>query len=436
MMTIWMLGPGITVVAQGEKGITLSLSQALEKAKQNNWAISKARADEAAAKAQYGQTHSVFLPRIGVSHTGVTTNDPLSSFGFKLKQEVVTAADFSPSLLNDPSRINNFSTRIEVEQPLINLDGIYGRKAASASLRAMEYRSERTIHHVRFEVKRAYYALQLTQQSRKVIHQSLELAHTNLVVAQNNLVQGYVKEADVMAAKVRTLELANALTDADNKVQQTREFLAYLLGMDMSVPISTTDSLEVEAYPLVSLEMVRGGRSDLMAYEQGVVARKQLLKSKKMQFLPRINGFGSYEWNDDKLLGMGANNYMIGARLSWTLFGGYKNIGAVKQAKAELQKAELDYGEYVARNGMEIETARRNLKVAYEKIAVSRLARDQAKESLRIRTNRYKQGLERTVDLLMAETSNSNRELAYLKSLYDYHIALFKVEMLLEVKKE
>jgi outer membrane protein TolC len=414
--------------------LKLSLKEALVKASENNWEINKARAQGSVAKAEFRQTNSVFLPIVNLSHTGVVTNDPLSSFGFKLKQEITTQADFNPLVLNDPDQTTNFNTKIEVLQPLINIDGIYGRRAANAKMQAVDYKTERTINFTKFEVKKAYYQLELAQEAVSVLQASKLAAASALQLTENNLKQGFVQEADLLSAKVRVLELDNQLSDASNNQKSAGEFLAYLLGLDINVVIVTTDSLEKKPSLLNGLEQPSQieNRSDLNAYRKGVEARENMLKSEKMQFLPRLNAFGAYEWNDDKFLGTSANNYMIGASLSWNLFNGYKNIGKVQKAKAELKISELDFAEYISRNTMEIQSAKRNLKVAYDKIELSKLAKEQAEEALRIRTNRYKQGLEKTTDILYTETVSMARNLDYINSLYNYHVAVFQLELLLE----
>jgi outer membrane protein TolC len=417
-----------------EKAFRLSLNDALKRAEENNWQIKMAGAEVMAAKAEYQQSHSVFLPNLSLSHTGITTNDPLTAFGLKLKQEIATTADFNPVLLNDPNRIDNFSTRVEVQQPLLNFDGFYGRKAAGKQLDAMQYKQKRTVYNVRFQVKKVYYQHQLAQESLHVVQKSLEAARDNLKLTENNLKQGFVKEADLLSAKVRVLELENQMADAENLVKRASEFLAYLLGMKPTTGISTTDKLEEGKFPVLPVEINLESRSDILAYRKGVEARESLLKSNRMKFLPNLNGFGSYEWNDDQMFGNQASNYVVGAKLTWNLFSGYKNIGAVKKAKAQLQKAEVEFGEYQARNTREMQEARRNLRIAFNKIQVTKLAREQAGESLRIRTNRYKQGLEKTTDLLFAEATQSARELDYLRTLYQYHIALFQMELLLEAE--
>jgi hypothetical protein len=59
------------------------------------------------------------------------------AFGSKLNQATITASDFNPEILNNPDRTTNFATKIEVLQPIINVDGLYGRQAARAKMNAL-----------------------------------------------------------------------------------------------------------------------------------------------------------------------------------------------------------------------------------------------------------------------------------------------------------
>lgn len=420
--------------AQTEK-ISLSLDDALERAEKNNWQINKSKANVLLARSDFRQTNSLFLPGITLSHSAVTTNDPLSAFGFKLKQEITTNSDFNPVLLNDPERIENFNTKVEVRQPIINIDGFYGRKAAKAKMKAMNYQSERTINYTKFEVKKAYFQLELAEEAIEVVKKSYGVAKSAKKLTEDNLEQGYVKDADLLAAEVRLLEVDNQLSEARNNHKMAQEFLAFLLGYDINISIETSDMLDKNpVLPVFNTigDDVLGSRSDILAYKRGIEARNTLLKSTRFKFLPRLNAFGQYEWNDDKFLGNKANNYMLGASLSWNIFSGYKNVAKVQKAKAELKIARLDYNEYLEKSKMQLKGAERNVRVAYKKMKTSLLAKKQAEESLRIRTDRYKQGLEKTTDILYAETVSSARNLAYIKSVFDYHISLFQLELLLE----
>lgn len=96
---------------------------------EKNLQIKIAEKNYQSAKADFSQSAALFLPNINVSHTGISTTNPLMAFGSKLNQEILTMADFNPALLNDPAKTQNFATKFEIQPPLINVDGLYGRQA-------------------------------------------------------------------------------------------------------------------------------------------------------------------------------------------------------------------------------------------------------------------------------------------------------------------
>ncbi|WP_163715187.1 TolC family protein [Mangrovibacterium lignilyticum] len=422
------------LLASSQVKQSLSLQDALQLAEENNLSAKSAEARELAARGNYRMTNSVFLPGLSVNASGVTTNDPLASFGYKLKQEIVTQADFDPAKLNDPDRIENFNTRLEVQQPLLNLDGIYARKAAKNQYEAMSLQTERIKTNIRYQVKKAYYMLELAQNAVDVLQTSVKVAESALKLTQDSESQGFVKHADVLEAMVRLDERKNQLSEAQNNLQSANEYLSHLLGMDLNTTIETTDSMILS--PALAAwqasETSLETRTDVLAIEKQIQGAENMLKSEKMKFVPRVNAFGSYEWNDSKLLGTAANNYMVGATLSWTLFGGYKNIGSAQHAKAQLQEARYNYEDYLSQSQIQLNRAKRTMELKYQQVQSGKLAKEQAAESYRIRSDRFKQGLEKTTELLMAEALSSQKNLEYIQSIYNYQQSVFELELLLE----
>lgn len=427
----------ISRAGSSQPGMQLSLQEALQLAGENNLTAKSAEARELAARGQYRMANSVFLPGLTVSTTGITTNDPLSSFGFKLKQEVVTQADFDPAKLNDPERIDNFNTKIEVQQPLLNLDGWYARKAAKNQYEAMGLQAWRVKETIRFEVKKAYYQLELADNAVQVLQKSVEVAEDALRLTRDFEGQGLAKQADVLEAMVRRDERKNQLLEAENNLKTANEFLAYLLGLDPGTVIQPTDSIVLAPGQVIwqaetaSLE----NRSDMQSIQRQIQGAENMLKSESMKFVPRVNAFGSYEWNDSQLLGTSANSYLVGASLSWDLFGGYKNLGSVQQAKARLQEARYNYQDYLSQSQVQLNRARRNVELKYQLAESGRQAKEQAAESFRIRNDRFGQGLEKTTDLLMSEALSAQKNLEYIQSVYNYQQAVFELELLLEQDK-
>jgi outer membrane protein TolC len=161
-------------------------------------------------------------------------------------------------------------------------------------------------------------------------------------------------------------------------------------------------------------------------------ARKKMYTASKMTFLPRLNAFGSFELYDDEIFRGDANGYIAGVALTWDLFDGSKRFGKTQQSKAEFKQAELELEQHVQQSQLELKRATRALKDAENKLQLTQLALEQSKEALRIRNNRYEQGLEKTTDLLGAETQYSEKQLEYYQTVYEYNYAVAYVKFLTE----
>jgi outer membrane protein TolC len=412
-----------------EQTENLTLDQALEIASKSNWDIRKSEFETQVAEASFKETNALFLPKIQLSETVVNTNDPLQVFGIKLKQQVVEQNDFNPDLLNNPNNITNFNTRLEVMQPLINLDGMWGRKAAQNQILASKMKGQRSQEYVHFAVKKAYFGLQVAQRQEKILQTALKAAESHYQMAQDKKEAGYMKESDVLAVQIHVLDLQNKIAEAQNNIQTASEQFAFLLGIDAPQNFVLTDKLTQNTSPIQADTSNIETRADMKAYQYGIEARKNMLKASKSKFLPSLNAFGSFEINDKALIG-DASNYMVGLKLNWTIFNGSKTISQTQKAKATLNKTALEYEEYISKNKLEIAQSKRNITLTQLKIKSNELAVKQAKENLRIRKDRFVAGLESNSDLLTAEALLAQKELELLNALYTNQVAGFYLDFL------
>ncbi|GAK89904.1 outer membrane protein [Nonlabens ulvanivorans] len=400
----------------------ISKEEVTAKAVANNNSIKISEQEFLEAKADFDQTKAVFLPNITASHTGIITTNPLMAFGSKLNQGILTSNDFNPDLLNNPDQVQNFATIIEVQQPLINIDGLYQRKAARASMEAMSLKRQRTGEYLSFEVENAYMQLQLAYKGIAVLEKVQKAAQENLKLAQNRLKQGYLQRADVLNVEVRLTEVQNQLQTARSNVQNASDYLSYLMDDDGYTIYKPSDSLTIKNITIKDNNFSEN-RSDIKAMQLATTAYEAANKADKMAFLPRLNAFGSYELYDENLFQASANGYVVGAQLSWDLFKGSQRIGQANKSKATLEKSKLQYQQYVSKSKLEINKAQRMLIDAENKLKLAQLALDQSKESLRIRTNRFKEGLEKTSDLLNAETQFAQKQLEYYQTIFELNYA-------------
>ncbi|WP_372793218.1 TolC family protein [Lutibacter sp.] len=409
----------LIVNAQQEK--IISFDEVLNQVEKNNYTLKISEQDNTVAKADYNQTNSVFLPNITVSHTGITTTNPLMAFGSKLNQEILTQADFNPALLNDPNEIKNFATKIEIQQPIFNADGIFMRKAAKSKMNAVELQSSRTADYVKLEVTKAYMQLQVAYKAVEVLEKAKEAALENKKIADNNFKQGYMQKADILSVEVHLTEVENQLLTTKSNVKNASDYLLFLMGENNEATLKPSTNLEALINLSIYDEQLSVNRADIEAMQKSTEAYTNMHKANKMSYLPRLNAFGSYEMYDDQLFGTDAKGYLVGAQLSWNVFEGFKRIGKTQKSKAELDKAELSLDQYKNKSQLEFNKAKRDLKDAENKLKLTSLAVEQSNEALRIRTNRFEQGLEKTSDLLISETQYLQKQLEYLQTVFNYN---------------
>lgn len=412
----------ISTLGFGQDTLTISKKDIWKKASDKNLLIKIVNQDFKSAQADYRQSNSLFLPSISASHTAIATTNPLMAFGSKLNQEILTQSDFNPDLLNNPARTKNFATKIEILQPLINVDGYYGRQAAKAKMQAFQLQTERTKENLELEVSKAFMELQLGYKAEKVLEKANTTATANLKLIENYFKQGILQKTDLLSVQVRVNEIKNHLQYAKSNVQNASDYLGFLLNEDTANKVyKPIEELENAIVIETFNTTLSSNRKDIQAIDKSSEAYAKMVQSSKMNFLPRLNAFGSYELYDDKLFGTNAKGYLVGAQLSLNVFDGYKSIGKMEKAKADFQKSEMENQQYKSKSQLELSKTNRQLKDAENKVNLSKLALEQSQEAYRIRSNRFTQGLEKTTDLLQAETQMSQKELEFLQAVFEYN---------------
>ena len=406
----------------------ISLEEAVSTAMDQNWQVRKSLQEMQQVKADRASSLAAFLPTVEVSSMYAVTNDPLYAFGYKLQQGVVTQADFNPDLLNEPGTTKNFNAGIEVVQPLFNMDAWQGRSATGSAVRAVENKAAFTRQHIVFLVKRSYYALQLAQGQIDVLSKALMAAKAYHKMAEDNFEQGYVKNADVLSVQVRVLELEAQLQMANNQLVAAKENLNFLMGKPSNVPVTALDSLSAVALPAFSVSSTEN-RADLQAMAFGLEAQKKQLQMSRYRFAPRINAMGTYGFNNETFK-LDKDSWMVGIKLQWRLFDGMRQVSSVRKNTSALLVAQTEYESHLNQSNMELMQLMRSVQLNYSKKDVYELSVTQAEQAMKIRSDRYQEGLERTSDLMMAESQLAETRLKYLQSVYEYNVAVFQYEWL------
>ncbi|HOZ80170.1 MAG TPA: TolC family protein [Ferruginibacter sp.] len=410
-----------SLFSNAQDTVVLSKAFILKDAGAKNLQVKIAEQSYLSAEAGYNQTKAIFLPNVNLSYTAITTTNPLMAFGSKINQEGVTMADFNPALINDPGNVQNFNTKLEVQQPLLNYDALHQRKAARAQADAMKLKMERSAEYVLFEIDQSYMQLQMAYAVVEVLTKAKQTALANQKLVTDYYNNGLLQKSELLNVQVRVTEIDNQLLYARSNISNASDYIHFLLNEPADNVIKPADTLSYNGVPGFSV-VLNDSRKDIAAYKKALEAHNNMALSAQKKSLPRLNAFGSYELNDKRLYNFRGEGYLLGLQLSWNVFDGLKTKGAVQQAKANYRQAEQELAQYRSQSQLEINKTNRQLTDAAGKIDLAKQALEQSQEAYRIRNNRFGQGLEKTTDLLNAEMQVTQKQLAYHQAILEYNI--------------
>ena len=374
-----------------------------------------------------------FLPQVQVSEYFLRSDDALMSFGYKLQNRSVTAADFNPALLNAPGETNNFITRFSAMMPIFNGgSGINGKQAANAMSRAADYKHRRAAETIRFQAIQAYEGLVLATAYEKVMEAAVASATGHVHQAQSLVDNEMATAADLLQAKVFLSGLQQQLIQVQNMKAVAGENIKLLTAVDVPWPLAADSGADAADGMIMhgSFDLAgAGSRSDVMAGREEARAAGDMVGVATGSMLPHINMSIQRDlYSLDNLFGSDEKSWTMGVYATWDVFRGMQNIGELKKAKAQKRAAEYmsDFGTRQAR--MQATEALLGAQAAYRKVAVAQEAVLAAREGLRILTNQYREGLASMVNLLDTQAAATMAEGNLVQARHDYLVGLANLE--------
>lgn len=413
---------------------SLKLDDAIQSMKQNNTQLRIQQNEIDLSNNELNSSLTGFLPRLSASYTGFYTNDPLNAFGFKLQGRYVSAADFNPALLNDPKDTPNFNTKFSLQQPILNFDAYTARKALKEKIKATALQKDFAEASLSVEIKNSYTNLQFLYEAKKAIEKGIDAYKETLRNTENMQKQGFARTSDVLMVKVGLSEIENKKIEINNNIANLSDYLTWLMGKEERVIYQPSTTLQQASLATNSSDFSMK-RADILAMQHGLEARSKMTTMQKSGLLPRINGFAEYNFNDRKAFNFFAKSYLVGISLSWDIFNGNQSFNKIKQSKLELSKAQNEMKLYVEKNQLALQKSNRDLLANQAKINLAETALSQANENIRILTDRYAEGLEKTADLLISQATALEKTVNHLQAIKDYNLTLIQINFLTQTEK-
>jgi len=422
----------MTIIECGVAQDTLSLKRqdALDAAVKNNSEVLLATLDQESAVAKFNQTNSAFLPQVALNYTAMVTNNPLNAFGFKLQQQSISPSDFNPQLLNNPSSAQNYATRVELNQPLINLDMLFQRRAAGQQIDIYSYKTKRTKEYLMFEVQKSYAQLQLAHQAVVVLKEALHTINSVYETTKNYYDKGLLQKSSVLQVQVELASIQSKLAEAKSNVRNVSDYISLLMNVE-GRPVYIVEALKKNDQNTENLPtLVSENRADFKAMRSAMTAQDLMIASSKMSYLPKLNAFANYVFNSKSAFDFGSNSYFAGVQFSWNLFNGTSFHYRITEQKITRSRIEQQLNYQKEQSQVELNKTYRQLQDTQFALRQHETSVDQATEALRILQNRFGEGLVSVNDLLQSQTTLSEQKLHHSEAVFKYQATLAYLQFL------
>ncbi len=286
------------------------------------------------------------------------------------------------------------------------------------------------------DVKKQYFTVLVNRALISVQEESVELLERELRDQQQRFDAGTVPRFNVLRAEVELANVQPALIRAKNETLVAQLRLARTLGIEYSrtsagvPPVVATGELKTIPRQIdlaEAIDLAKERRAFLKAQRQQILIELEQIKVALAGYRPRLNLSGGYQLANSQLsddLGETVNGWFFGVTGSWDIFDGLETSGKVAQAKARLESAKITYEDSVLQVELEVEEAYAKVQEARELLVGRAKNIEQARESLRLASERFQAGAATQLDLLDARVALTRAQVTELQARFDYNVAL------------
>jgi outer membrane protein TolC len=384
---------------------TLSLSEAIARAKARNPDAGSAAATEREVAERVTQARAAYLPKVDIAESWQRGNNPVFVFSSRLAQRHFTEADFALEGLNYPDATDNFRTAVSVEQSVF--DRATSARVQAASIgRDIAATGKRLVEQdLTAAVTDAFGRVLIAAATVRSAAAAVQTARADRELAGNRRDAGRATDADVLQLDVYLALTLERQVQATSEERIARARLNQLMGEPLSTmflldPSPTAVAIDVTNPERLEDEAVMHRPEVALAVQQAQLAAVAVGEAKSA-FLPQVVAQAVWELNGEAWHSR-SSGWLAGAAVRINVFHGFADKARLAEARAHAARRAIEKSkaEIMARLDVQIAIAR--LEAARASEMVGRAAVDQARESQRILRNRYESGLADTAMLLRA----------------------------------
>ncbi len=406
------------------------VNEALSLAMKNNSEIVKANIDKLIAEEKVSEVYSENLvPTISLN----------SRYSRAFKKQVFDIFGEKIEIGSD----NSFTNSIDVTEalPILGTPVFSGIRIAEYFLKTQQENLIAVQDEVKYNVKRAYYGVQLTKAVVDVNKLTLENAQNNFNTVSAKYRNGVATEFDYLRSKVKFDNVRPELSKAERNLEISLKILSDAIGLKVNEAVDVTgeliyDSTEFTGNTDQIISKIAEENVAVRLLGIGKKINEEFVTVNKANYLPKLYLFGQYAIGTQENDGRPISQYRFintanaGLGLTWDL-NLFRNSYKVKQSELEVKKNDEQIRDLKQKLRLRSESAIIALIDAKERISTMKGTMRLAERSVELANASYSAGVLNQIDVQDAELSLYNSRLGFQQSVYDYQVAKAELERLL-----
>ncbi len=287
-----------------------------------------------------------------------------------------------------------------------------------------------TENEITLNVKKAYYAVILTQQLLKIGSDAFERfeATYHLTESLYQTGSGTVSKLDYLKNKMSLESFRGIVSELGSKNSIANSALKYYLGLNLSSEISIKDSsLEIEYLTPKEQETLNELLSTNL-YLKNLDIATNIYNAKideaESDYYPSLALFGNYHRLDNSYdygfaTDKNKNVFTLGLGLQLSLFNGFRTAGKVEENEAELKGLQFQKVFVEESLKMKLTQLLTELKKSDDKIVSSKEAMIAASENRDLNLRAYQNEIGEVADFIEAQIMESIMMAQYQLALYE-----------------
>lgn len=301
--------------------------------------------------------------------------------------------------------------------------GRFGRatEAARANLFGAQYGRDVVQLSLAGAIAQAYFGLRSLDAQLAVLDNTIRSRRDSLDIAQARLEAGLASELDVYQARSALSDALVQKRDAERSRALVEHQLGSLTGkLDLKLATGDLFALPLTPVPPAGLpSALLERRPDIRQAEEALVAANAQIGIARAAMFPTISltaQAGAQSADLSKLLTAPARIWTLGFGMALPLFDAGRRDARVQQAAARREQAVAGYQRAVETGFREVADALVNVRETGESEAELKARLDAARAALELSTLRYEKGYSPYLEVLDAQRTANDAELAYVRN--------------------